>query len=210
MKVLVACEYSGRVRDAFTRLGHDAVSVDLLPSETQGRHIEGDVLDVLKSDKFDLMIAFPPCTHLAVSGARHFSEKKADGRQESALVFIRALMEAPVERIALENPIGIISSAIRRPDQIIQPFWFGDRARKATCLWLKHLPPLKPTGFVSPDLTTYTTKSGRKVTFSSDYAISWPSEGRAKNRSLTYQGVADAMAQQWGKDTTEGYNLRLL
>ena len=201
MKVLIACEYSGRVRDSFARMGHDAVSVDLLPSETQGRHIQGDVLEVIRSQHFDMMVAFPPCTDLAVSGAKWFAEKRADGRQQRALEFVRTLMEAPVERIALENPIGIISSAIRRPDQIIQPFWFGDRARKATCLWLKNLPPLKPTDVVSPDLTTYTTKDGGKVTFSSDYVKSLPSEGRAKMRSLTYQGIADAMAQQWGQDT---------
>jgi site-specific DNA-cytosine methylase len=203
MKVLVACEYSGRVRDAFTRLGHDAVSVDLLPTETEGRHIQGDVLDVLESEQFDLMVAFPPCTHLAVSGARYFEEKRADGRQQSALAFVQSLMDAPVERIALENPVGIISSAIRKPDQIIQPWMFGEDASKKTCLWLKNLPKLEPTKIIRKDIYANQTPSGQNKL--------GPSEDRAKIRSLTYQGIADVMAEQWGsQETMEGYPLRLL
>ena len=203
MKVLVACEYSGRVRDAFTRLGHDAVSVDLLPTETEGRHIQGDVLDVLESEQFDLMVAFPPCTHLAVSGARYFEEKRADGRQQSALEFVQSLMDAPVERIALENPVGIISSVIRKPDQIIQPWMFGEDASKKTCLWLKNLPKLEPTKIIRKDIYANQTPSGQNKL--------GPSEDRAKIRSLTYQGIADVMAEQWGsQETMEGYPLRLL
>mgnify|MGYP003149230279 CR=1 FL=1 len=187
MKVLVACEYSGRVRDAFTRLGHDAVSVDLLPTETEGRHIQGDVLDVLESEQFDLMIAFPPCTHLAVSGARYFEEKRADGRQQSALAFVQSLMDAPVERIALENPVSVISTYIRKPDQYIQPYQFGHGETKKTGLWLKNLPLLRPTDEVE----------GREPVIH----MMPPSANRWMNRSRTYQGIADDMAQQWGQDT---------
>ena len=185
MRVLIACEYSGRVRDAFTERGHNAVSVDYLPSETEGKHIEGDVLDVIKSQKWDLMIAFPPCTHLAVSGARWFKEKQ-DGRQQQALQFVRDLMDAPIESIAIENPVSIISSRIRKPDQIIQPWEFGHGETKKTCIWLKNLPPLMPTKIVT----------GREQRV-------WkmpPSADRWKERSRTYQGIADAMADQWGSN----------
>ena len=185
MRVLIACEYSGRVRDAFTERGHNAVSVDYLPSETEGKHIEGDVLDVIKSQKWDLMIAFPPCTHLAVSGARWFKEKQ-DGRQQQALQFVRDLMDAPIESIAIENPVSIISSRIRKPDQIIQPWEFGHGETKKTCIWLKNLPPLMPTKIVT----------GREQRV-------WkmpPSADRWKERSKTYQGIADAMADQWGSN----------
>ena len=197
MKVLVACEYSGRVRDAFTRLGHDAVSVDLLPTETEGRHIQGDVLDVLESEQFDLMVAFPPCTHLEVSGARYFEEKRADGRQQSALAFVQSLMDAPVERIALENPVSVISTYIRKPDQYIQPYQFGHGETKKTGLWLKNLPLLQPTDEVE----------GREP----KTHMMPPSSHRWMDRSRTYQGIADAMAGQWGsQETMEGYPLILL
>ena len=185
MRVLIACEYSAIVRDAFSDKGHDAWSCDILPSERDGKHFTGDVAFYLKPHyEWDLMIAHPPCTHLAVSGARYFAEKLADGRQQAALDFVHMLMEAPIPRIALENPVSIISSHIRKPDQIIQPWQFGHGETKATCLWLKGLPKLKPTNIVS----------GR------DDRIHKmpPSPDRWKDRSRTYQGIADAMATQWG------------
>lgn len=183
MKVLIACEYSGRVRDAFIRGGHEAMSCDLLPTDSSGQHYQGDVFD-LDLSKFDLMIAHPPCTHLAVSGARHFPEKRADGRQQAALEFVRMLLDAPIPMIALENPISIISTKIRKPDQIIQPWQYGHGETKATCLWLKGLPLLTPTNIVD----------GR-----SDRIHKMPpSPDRWKLRSTTYQGIADAMASQWG------------
>jgi hypothetical protein len=183
MRVLVACEYSGRVRDAFIAQGHDAMSCDLLPTDAPGNHYQGDVADVIH-DGWDLMIAHPPCTHLAVSGARHFAAKKASGVQDEALDFVRMLLNAPIERIALENPISIISSRIRKPDQIIQPWQFGHGETKSTCLWLKNLPLLTPTNIVS----------GR------DDRIHKmpPSADRWKKRSTTYEGIAQAMAEQWG------------
>jgi site-specific DNA-cytosine methylase len=183
MKVLVACEYSGVVRDSFTALGHDATSVDLLPSETEGKHIVGDVLDVIRQEHFDLMIAHPPCTHLAVSGAKWFAEKRADGRQQKALEFVQALLDAPIEKIALENPVSIISSHIRKPDQYIQPWEFGHGETKKTGLWLKGLPLLQPTNMVE----------GREQ----KVWLMAPSENRWKERSRTYEGIAKAMAQQW-------------
>lgn len=184
MKVLVACEYSGRVRDAFIARGHDAISCDLLPTEAPGPHYQGDVMDII-GDGFDLMIAHPPCTHLAVSGARHFAEKRKTGVQQSALEFVRALLSVPIERIALENPVSIISTAIRKPDQVIQPWQFGHGETKATCLWLKGLRPLVPTNIVS----------GREARV---HRMP-PSPDRWKERSRTYLGIADAMAAQWGE-----------
>ena len=184
MRTLVACEFSGIVRDAFLKRGHDAWSCDLLPTEYPGPHIQGDVLDVLR-DGWDLMIAHPPCTHLAVSGARYFAEKRADGRQQAALNFVRKLLDAPIERIALENPVSIISTAIRKPDQIIHPWQFGHPEVKATCLWLKGLSPLKPTNVVA----------GRSARVHHEP----PGPGRWKNRSRTFPGIATAMAEQWGR-----------
>jgi len=183
LKVLVACEYSGRVRDAFANMGHFAMSCDLLPSDAPGLHYQGDVTDILDQG-WDLMIAHPPCTHLAVSGARHFKAKKESGVQQEALEFVRLLLNAPVPKIALENPVSIISSEIRKPNQIIQPWQFGHGETKATCLWLKGLPKLVPTNIVE----------GR------DDRIHKmpPSPDRWKLRSTTYQGIADAMAAQWG------------
>ena len=183
MKVLIACEYSGRVRDAFLAKGHDAVSCDLLESESPGPHYQGDVFDIIKNG-FDLMIAHPPCTHLAVSGARHFKEKIADGRQQEALDFVQRLMNAPINKICIENPISVISSKIRRPNQIIQPWMFGHGETKATCLWLKNLPNLIPTQIVD----------GREQRI---HKLS-PSPNRWKERSRTYLGIANAMAEQWG------------
>lgn len=184
MRVLIACEYSGRVRDAFAKRGHTAVSCDLLPSDSpHGWHVKGDVLRLLDKG-WDLLIAHPPCTHLAVSGARHFAAKQASGVQQEALDFVRALLDAPIERIALENPVSIISSRIRRPDQVIQPWQFGHGETKATCLWLKNLPKLQPTNVVD----------GRE----NRVHRMPPSADRWKKRSTTYQGIADAMAAQWG------------
>lgn len=181
MKVLVACEYSGRVREAFANLGHAAMSCDLLPSDILGNHYQGDIRDIL-GDGWDLMVAHPPCTHLAVSGARWFKDKQVE--QAEALEFVRMLLDADIPKIALENPISIISSQIRKPDQIIQPWQFGHGETKATCLWLKGLPKLEPTNIVE----------GRKPVV--HHAS--PGPDRWKLRSLTYQGIADAMAAQWG------------
>ena len=182
MRVLVACEYSGRVRDAFSALGHFALSCDLLPTDApNGQHYQGDVRDILH-EGWDLMIAHPPCTHLAVSGARWFKDKQFE--QAEALDFVRLLMAAPIDRIAIENPISIISSRIRKPDQIIQPWQFGHGETKATCLWLKNLPKLVPTNLVE----------GREARIHKMP----PSADRWKLRSATYPGIAAAMAQQWG------------
>ena len=184
MRVLVACEYSGRVRDAFYRLGHDAVSCDLLPSESPGRHYQGDIKDMLV-EHWDILIAHPPCTHLSVSGARHFAAKRASGVQQEALDFVRLLMYADIKRICIENPVSIISSQIRKPDQIIQPWQFGHGETKATCLWLKNLPLLKPTNIVE----------GREA----KVHRMPPGPNRWKDRSRTYQGIADAFASQWAE-----------
>lgn len=187
MRALVACEYSGRVREAFRALGHDAYSCDLLEAEDGSPfHIQGDVTSVL-GDGWDLMIAHPPCTHLAVSGARHFEAKKADGRQQEAIDFFMALANAPVPRIAIENPVCIMSSIWREPDQILQPWEFGHGETKATCLWLKGLPPLLPTKIVS----------GRYPRVH----LMPPGPDRWKERSRTYEGVARAMAAQWSNYT---------
>jgi hypothetical protein len=181
MRVLVACEYSGVVRDAFTRKGHYVMSCDLLDSEVTGNHYKGDVQDVLH-DGWDLMICHPPCTHLAVSGARWFKEKQAE--QKEALEFVELLLNAPIPKICLENPVSIISSRIRKPDQIIQPWQYGHGETKATCLWLKNLPLLKPTNIVE----------GREARVHKMP----PGPNRWKERSRTFQGIADAFAQQWG------------
>jgi len=188
LNVLVACEFSGIVRDAFRARGHNAWSCDLLATEAHGPHIQMDVLRLIEIETqaqrvWDLLIAFPPCTHLAVSGARWFKDKQRE--QAQALDFVRALMSAPFERIAIENPISIISSRIRKPDQIIQPWQFGHGETKATCLWLKNLPKLTPTNIVP----------GRE----NRVHRMPPSEHRWRERSRTFQGIADAMAEQWGK-----------
>ena len=184
MRVIVACEYSGRVREAFRKLGHDAWSCDILESEDDSEfHIQTRIEDII-NDGWDLMIAHPPCTHLAVSGARHFKAKQESGVQQEALEFVRLLLEADIPKIALENPISIISSKIRKPDQIIQPWQFGHGETKATCLWLKGLPKLVPTNIVD----------GREQRIHKMP----PSPTRWKERSRTYQGIADAMAAQWG------------
>ena len=193
MRVLVACEYSGAVRDAFRRRGHDAVSCDLLPTDAPGPHHVGPVQDII-GDGWDLLVAFPPCTDLAASGARWFPAKRADGRQARALDFVRLLLEAPIPRVAVENPVGVISSAIRKPDQIIQPYEHGHEATKTTCLWLRGLPLLVPTQVVGKG-SRHVTKSGRSQP-------TWynlpPSADRWKVRSQTFPGIAEAMSAQWG------------
>ena len=195
MKVLIACEYSGTVRDAFIRQGHDAMSCDLLPTDVPGPHYQGDVFDIIDNG-WDMMIAHPPCTHLAVSGARHFKAKQADGRQQSALGFVRALLDCGIKRIALENPVSIISSRIRKPDQIIQPWEYGEDASKATCLWLKNLPQLLPTQIVHPRIVNGKPRYANQT--DSGQNKLGPSDDRWKIRSKTFQGIADAMAEQWG------------
>lgn len=185
MRVLIACEFSGIVRDAFIALGHDAMSCDFHETERPGPHYRGDVRDVWDAC-WDLMIAHPDCTHLAVSGARHFQEKRKDGRQAKAIAFFMMLTRTPVERWAIENPVCIMSRLYRKPDQIVQPWQFGHGETKATCLWLKNLPKLAPTLVVD----------GRddrihKMT---------PSPDRWKERSRTYEGLAQAMAAQWGAE----------
>ena len=187
-RVLVACEFSGRVRDAFIEKGHKAVSCDLLETEAPGPHLRGDVCDYL-GDGWDMMIAFPPCTHLCNSGAKWFAEKRKDGRQQEALEFVRLLMDSPINSIAIENPVGIISTKIRKPDQVIHPWQYGHGETKATCLWLKNLPRLVPENVVN----------GRKQRIHKMP----PSLDRSKKRSLTYQGIANAMANQW--NNLEGY-----
>jgi hypothetical protein len=183
MRVLVACEFSGVVRRAFRAKGHDAWSCDLLPAEDGSEfHIDGDALGVAYSREWDLMVCHPPCTHLAVSGARWFKNKRVE--QEDALSFVSYLLLAPIPRIALENPISVISTRIRKPDQIIQPWQFGHGEVKATCLWLKNLPKLAPTNIVE----------GREARV---HRMP-PGPNRWKERSRTFEGIAAAMADQWG------------
>jgi hypothetical protein len=204
MKVLIACEYSGAVRDAFIKKGHDAMSCDLLPTDVEGPHYQGSVTDIL-DDNWDLMIAHPPCTYLAVSGNRWLYNKDGSRNEErwtnrrDALDFVRLLMDAPIERIAVENPVSVISSEIRKPDQIIQPWQFGNEAQKTTCLWLKNLPELKPTKIVGKgEFVTF--KSGKKhpAWYAEAFAKAKTKAERQKLRSKTFQGIADAMAEQWG------------
>lgn len=198
LRVLVACEYSGTVRDAFRALGHYAVSCDLLPTDAPGPHHQGDVSEIIGAG-WDLMIAHPPCTYLSVSGMHWTARGLRDPQlTEDALAFVRLLMDAPIPRIAVENPVSIISSRIRKPEQTIQPWQFGHDASKATCLWLKGLPKLAPTQTVEPRII-----DGRKrwanQTDSGQNRLG-PSEDRWKIRSATFPGIAAAMALQWGGD----------
>jgi len=214
LRVLVACEFSGVVRDAFAARGHEAWSSDLLPSETPGQHYQGDVRDIL-NDHWDLLIAHPPCTHLAVSGARWFKEKQSE--QIDAILFFMQFAISNAERYCIENPISIMSSRWRKPDQIIQPYMFGEDASKKTCLWLKGLPNLQATGFVEPRLVCCGEIVPNNDKYGCPYCCGnkiakprWsnqcnsgqnkisPSQNRAANRSKTYPGIANAMAEQWG------------
>jgi hypothetical protein len=202
MKVLVACEYSGTVRDAFISMGHEAMSCDLLPTDVPGPHYQGDVFDIINQG-WDMMIAHPPCTYLCVSGL-HWN-KRVEGRDaktDEALEFVKKLLDVPIQRIALENPVGCISKRIRKPEQIIQPYEYGDDAAKKTCLWLKNLPKLRPTDRVRGRKVK--TPSGKIVERWSNQCDNYgqdktpPSPDRWKIRSKTWQGIADAMASQWG------------
>lgn len=188
MKVLIACEYSGIVRKAFTLKGHKTYSCDLLPSEIKGgRHLQCDLATII-NDKWDLIIAFPPCTHLAVSGAKHFAEKIKDGRQRQAIDFFMMVVNCKCTFVAIENPVGIMSTVWRKPNQIIQPYQFGDSYKKTTCLWLKNLPLLKPTSVVDPG--EFVIHGGKKIP-------KWYSN-RTRDRDRTFPGIAAAMAEQWG------------
>jgi hypothetical protein len=204
MRVLVACEFSGAVRDAFIGGGHDAMSCDLLPNETPGPHYQGSVMDIL-NDGWDLMIAHPPCTYLTLTGNKWFKPEYAERfptrhkDREDAVEFFMALANAPIPRIAIENPIGIMSSRYRKPNQIIQPWEYGHETTKATCLWLKGLPNLVPTNIVSKGEVVI-SKSGNRMSrwYYETSKITLKGGLRAKARSVTFQGIAEAMANQWG------------
>jgi hypothetical protein len=195
MRILVACEYSGTVRDAFLKAGHDAMSCDLLPTDVAGPHYQGNVMDIIDQG-WDLMIAHPPCTYLCSSGL-HWNKRRPERAKqtEDALDFVRLLLEAPIPKIAIENPIGCISTRIRPPDQTVQPWQYGHDASKATCLWLKGLPPLRPTGFVEPRIVDGKRRWANQTDSGQNRLP--PSADRWKIRSETYSGIADAMVSQW-------------
>lgn len=196
MRVLVACEYSGAVRDAFIAKGHEALSCDLLPTDSPGPHYQGDVLDII-NEGWDLMVAHPPCTYLSVSGMHWTTRGLRDPQlTEDALDFVRLLLNAPINRIALENPISVISSRIRKPDQVVQPYMFGHDASKKTCLWLKNLPMLTPTLMVDPRVVDGKKRWGNQTDGGQNRLA--PSADRWKLRSETFKGIAAAMADQWG------------
>lgn len=198
LNILVACEFTGSVRDAFIRAGHNAVSCDLLPTETPGPHYTGDVLPLL-SKPWDMVIAFPPCTHLAVSGARYFAKKRADGRQQQAIDFFMSFIfrTEHIPKVAIENPVGIMSTNHRKPDQIINPFQFGHPVSKKTCLWLKGLPLLQPTDVVEVAPPVIYGPNNKKM--DRFFYDTWklPPAERGKARSKTFAGIAEAMADQW-------------
>jgi hypothetical protein len=196
MRVLIACEYSGRSRKAFEALGHDVLSCDFEPAEDgASNHHRGDVFDVI-GDGWDLMVAHPPCTYLSVAGMHWTRRGKRDPQlTEDALEFVRRLMDAPIHRIAVENPISVISTRIRKPDQIIQPYQFGDDASKATCLWLKNLMPLRPNCFIEPRMVDGKPRWSNQTDSGQNKLA--PSADRWKDRSRTFQGIADAFALQW-------------
>jgi hypothetical protein len=191
LKVLIACEYSGRVRDAFAALGHEAMSCDLLPTDAPGPHYQGDVRDVLDYP-WDLMIAHPPCTDLSVSGAAWFAKKRLVGAQQASASFFMMLAKCDIPRIAIENPVCVMSSLWRKPDQVVQPWMFGHMEQKATCLWLKGLPTLKPTNDVKAEMMELPKNVRERLHYLP------PSEERWKLRSETFMGIAQAMADQWG------------
>jgi hypothetical protein len=193
--LLIMGEYSGTVRDAFLALGYDALSCDFLPTERPGPHYQGDVFDII-NDGWAMMIAFPPCTELSVSGLHWNNRGRGWDKTEKALSLVRALMNAPIHRIAIENPIGIISSRIRKPSQIIQPYQFGHDASKKTCLWLKNLPLLQPTSYYPPRMVNGKPRWGNQTDSGQNNLA--PTADRWKLRSTTYQGIADAMSLQWG------------
>lgn len=198
MRILVGCECSGAVRDNLIALGHDAMSCDIKPTESPGPHYEGDIMDII-NDGWDALIAFPPCTHLAVSGAAWFKEKRKDGRQQQGIDFFMQMINAPIDKVAVENPVGIMSMKYRKPNQIIHPYYFGDPHPKSTCLWLKNLPLLKhypqddmfnKKTWVEPEYVTSST--GKKYSM-----IHWLGGGKGAERSVTFPGIAKQMANQW-------------
>ena len=195
LNIIVACEYSGEVRDAMIARGHNAVSCDLLPTESIGPHFQIDALELIAHpeladvDQWDMLVAFPPCTDICVSGARYFKQKREDGRQQKAIDFFMAMANADIPMICIENPVGIMSSVYRKPSQYIQPYLFGHDASKRTCLWLKGLPPLEPTDIIKKERYANQTASGQNNLA--------PSPDRAKIRAKTYSGIAAAMADQW-------------
>ena len=202
VKILIACEFSGTVREAFTKLGHDVTSCDIEPTDIPGKHYQGDVNDII-NDGWDMMIAFPPCTHLAVSGARYFEQKRKDGRQQEGIDFFMAMVNAPINKIAIENPIGIMSTIYRKPDQIIQPWQFGDNATKSTCLWLKNLQKLTPYIKEKPYLEYVNIgKEGKRRMQKWMYEVRCKTTKnglRASLASKTFPGIAKAMAEQFTK-----------
>ncbi len=215
MRVLVACEYSGIVRDAFNELGHDAMSCDLLPTDKPGKHYLGNVIDLISIQDFDLMIAHPPCTYLTNSAEWAYKDnpgknmregvlfgKKRHEARRKAIHFVEVLANSSIKKIAIENPIGVLSTKFRKPDQFIQPYEYGHDASKKTCLWLKGLPQLKPTAFVPPRLAKLDADKGYKFRWANQTDSGQnkltPSDDRWKIRSTTYQGWANAMAEQWG------------
>jgi hypothetical protein len=201
VRILVACEYSGTVRDAFRKKGHDAWSCDILPTDTDPEHhLQCDVRELLK-EKWDMIIAFPPCTHLAVSGSKYFKEKQCDGRQRQGIEFFMMFAKHTCSMIAIENPVGIMSSIWRKPDQIIQPWQFGHPESKKTCLWLKNLPLLKPTNILELPKCGHwenQTREHQNKLLVDGVWIAWNDPRTAHLRAKTYQGIADAMAEQWG------------
>ena len=196
MKILIACEYSGTLRDAFIAKGHEAMSCDLLPTDVVGPHYQGDVMDII-NDGWDLMIAHPPCTYLSVSGMHWTTRGLRDPKlTEDALDFVKQLMDSPINRICIENPVSIISSRLKKPDQSVNPYHFGHDASKKTCLWLKNLPLLTPTDFIEPRIINGKKRWGNQTDSGQNKLP--PSKDRWKIRSATYQGIANAMATQWG------------
>ena len=195
-RVLVACEFSGIVRDAFAARGHDAWSCDIIPTESPGKHYEGRVQDIVGAG-WDLMIAHPPCTYLSVSGSRWLYNKDGSKneerweKREEALDFVRFLMDAPIERICVENPVSVISSQIRKPEQLIHPWEYGHPEEKRTCLWLKNLPKLEPSNIVYDEMMELPKKERHRIW--------WMGSSKSKERSIFYPGIADAMAEQWGR-----------
>lgn len=207
LRVLVACEYSGKVREAFRKLGYDAWSCDLLPSDDNSPyHIQGDVTELLKQD-WDMIIAFPPCTHLAVSGSKYFEQKRKDGRQQQGIDFFMLFANHPCPKIAIENPVGIMSTKWCKPDQIVQPYMFGHPESKKTCLWLKGLPKLEPTNLLplpkSGRWQNQTTDGQNKLMVDGKW-IGFNDPRTPHLRSMTYQGLADAMASQWTQPVKQG------
>ena len=202
MRVLVGCEFSGRVRDAFTRRGHDAMSCDLLPSDTPGKHFQGDIRELL-NEEWDLLIAHPPCTFLAVSNSANWKQLQENGKQQEAIAFVEEIFNSKTPRICIENPVGALStrSKLGKPTQYIQPYFFGHSEQKQTGLWLKGLPKLEPTKLI--DISHYPPKQKQR--------LHWlpPSKDRWKLRSLTYLGVAEAMANQWSEESLYIYKEKI-